>query len=311
MMQETAQSAAAAEVPSPSEAVDLLVDKLGAWIEAAIQTLPNLILAIVILCVFWVLSGWVRRGLSNLLERGISNQQIVRLIARILSLLFLAAGLFFALGILGLNKTVTTFLAGAGVVGLALGFAFQDTAENFISGVLLALRQPFNTGDLIEANGIFGTVESTNLRSTIIRRLDGPRVYVPNSQVFKNPLTNFRARGGRRVDVSTGVSYADDLEKAEKAAMNAVNGIDGRDSDRDPECFWTEFGGSSINCVVRFWLEDEGQRAFLAAQSDAIKRIKTAFDEQDISIPFPIRTLDFGIEGGVALKEMLSKGDGD
>lgn len=285
------------------------MEKLSSWLEAAIQMLPNLVLAIGILVLFWVLSGLVRRGLEKLLSPAIPNRQIVRLMARILSLLVLAAGLFFALGVLGLNKTVTTFLAGAGVVGLALGFAFQDTAENFISGVLLALRQPFRTGDLVEANGVFGVVESTNLRSTIIRRLDGPRVYVPNSQVFKNALTNFMAARGRRVEVGTGVSYADDLDKARQVAIRAVRDIEGRDTSREPECFWTEFGGSSINCTVRFWVEKEGQGDYLAARSEAITRIKSAFDDEGISIPFPIRTLDFGVEGGVALREMLSGPD--
>lgn len=308
MTQETAQqnTSAAADVPSTGEALGLLMDKLTSWLEAAIQMLPNLILAIVIVGAFWVASGLVRKGLRKLLGNAIANQQIARLLARVLSLLVLAAGLFFALGVLGLNKTVTTFLAGAGVIGLALGFAFQDTAENFISGVLLALRQPFRTGDLVDANGVFGLVENTNLRSTIIRRLDGPLVYVPNSQVFKNALTNYMASKGRRVEVSVGVSYADDLSAAEQIAIDAVKDVDGRDANREPECLWTEFGGSSINCTVRFWLENQGQGDYLSAQSDAIKRIKSAFDREGISIPFPIRTLDFGIgDAGVALEKMI------
>ena len=154
-------------------------------------------------------------------------------------------------------------------------------------------------------------VESTNLRSTILRRLDGPRVLVPNSKVFKDSLTNYHSGRGRRVEVDIGVSYADDLEQARALALDAVRSVPGRDEDREPECFWGEFGGSSINGVVRFWIPEYGQASFLEARSSAIVRVKQAFDEAGVTIPFPIRTLDFGIEGGTPLHAMLGSGSGE
>ena len=111
------------------------------------------------------------------------------------------------------------------------------------------------------------------------------------------------------MDLEVGVSYADDLEKAKQVAIAALDGLEGRNAEREVELFYTGFGGSSIDFVVRFWLTDAYPGSFMAARSAAIQRIKTAFDREGVSIPFPIRTLDFGIEGGATLKEMLADHD--
>ena len=114
---------------------------------------------------------------------------------------------------------------------------------------------------------------------------------IPNKQVFENPIMNYTIRGTRRVDITLGVSYADDLEKAKRVAMEAVAAVPDRLPDREVELFYEEFAESSVDFTVRFWLPFEGQKDYLAARSDAIIRIKRAFDANGITIPFPTRTL--------------------
>ncbi|MEX0648198.1 MAG: mechanosensitive ion channel family protein [Balneolaceae bacterium] len=207
---------------------------------------------------------------------------------------------------LNLDGTVTSLLAGAGIIGLALGFAFQDIAANFISGVLLSTRHPFGIGDIIETNEFFGTVQKLNLRNTIILTPQGQIVYIPNKAVFENPFTNYTKNGERRIDLACGISYGDDLEKVKEVTLKAVSGIEHRDKNRDVEFFYSEFGDSSINFLVRFWVNFHLHKDFWEPQSEAIMAIKKAFDDNDIMIPFPIRTLDFGIKGGEKLNTMLA-----
>ena len=284
-----------------------LVEKLSGWLEALVLLLPNLVAALVIVFVAALIAKLVRRLVQRGMDRVSSYRQLNRLLGTVAYVLVLAAGVFVALGVLGLDKTVTSLLAGAGIIGLALAFAFQDIAGNFMSGILLALRRPFTEGEVIETNDYFGTVKEINLRSTLVQTPQGQVVIIPNSAVFQNPLKNYSRIGKRRVDLGCGVAYGDDLAGAERVAVEAIEGIDYRDQSRDVELFYTEFGDSSINFSVRFWIDFAKQTDYLQAQHDAIKRLKTAFDEHGITIPFPIRTLDFGVVGGVNLDEVLPK----
>ena len=282
-----------------SETFDAVAAKFTSWLEVAILLLPNLAGALIVLFVFWFLARMARGLVRNLLGRVSDNRQIVGLLATLAYVGVVAVGGFVALGILNLDKTVTALLAGVGVIGLALGFAFQDLAANFMSGVLMAIRRPFEIDHVIETNGFLGIVEDISLRSTLLRTFQGQIVMLPNKEVFGNAIINYSLRRKRRVDLSCGVAYGDDLEEVRRVALAAVGGLNLRDPDRAVELFFTEFGDSAINFSVRFWIDFAKQTDFLNAQSEAIIALKKAFDEAGITIPFPIRTLDFGMVGGV------------
>ncbi len=288
-----------------NEATSAALERVVGWAEALVANLPNFAAAVLVVVGFWLLARLARSLAGRLLGRVSDHANLNRLLATLGYGAVLATGLFVALGILNLDKTVTSLLAGVGIIGLALGFAFQDTAENFIAGILLSVRRPFADHDIIETNGHMGTVERITLRTTVLRTFAGQIVHVPNSEVFQNPLVNFSRAGTRRVEIAVGVSYDDDLEEAKRIAVEAVEQIESRDRSRDVELFYEEFGGSSINFKVRFWIDFAKQVEYLAARSEGIMRIKRAFDENGISIPFPIRTLDFGSEGGRMLSEAL------
>ena len=181
--------------------------------------------------------------------------------------------------------------------------ARSGISANFMSGIFLAFRRPFTPGDLVETNGILGIVHDVTLRSTVLNTMTGQRVIMPNKHVFENAIINYNAYGHRRIDLEVGVSYGDDLQKAKRVALEAVHKIEGRDEKRDPELFYSGFGDSSINFVIRTWIPFYKQTDFLEAQSQAVMLVKEAFDVHDITIPFPIRTLDFGIKGGEKLSD--------
>ena len=289
-----------------ADVFESLLDKLESWVREFILLLPNLVAALLVLLVAWFVAKVVRRLLWRGMERVSTYTAINRLISTLGYAMVLAIGAFIALGIVGLDKAVTTLLAGAGIIGLALGFAFQDMAANFMAGIMISIRRPFREGYIIESGDYMGTVQEINLRSTVIRTFQGQLVIIPNKDVFQNPLVNYSQTGQRRIDLGVGVAYGDDLEKAKRLAVEAVESIDYRDQSREIELFYEEFGDSSINFQIRFWVDFAKQTDFLRARSDAIMRIKRAFDENDITIPFPIRTLDFGVGGG----EKLSAHDG-
>lgn len=285
--------------------ISLISEKLEEWMATFIAMLPNIVVAILILVIFIFVAKAVR-GLSNKLLGKIShNRAVISLFNTIIYIAVVATGLFIALGVLDLTQTVTTLLAGVGILGLALGFAFQDIAANFISGVLIAFRQPFKVGDIVENEGYLGTVTNINLRTTTVNTFQGLEILIPNKNLFQNVVINYTRTQDRRVDLGVGVSYGDDLRKVRQITIDAVSKLQSIDQSREVTLFYNEFGDSSINFSVRFWAKTPRQPDYLQAQSDAIIAIQEAYNEHDIMIPFPIRTLDFGIKGGEKLSEMV------
>ena len=293
--------------------VDQLYDdvtaKLSAWADTFGEMLPNIIVALLALALFWLLARVACSASDRALRRFDTHEAARDLISRIVRIGVLLAGVVVALGVMNLDKALASILAGAGIVGLALGFAFQDLAGNLISGVGLAIQQrwPFKIGDVVETNDVFGVVEKIYLRTSIIRMLDGKTAVIPNKQIYQNKVLNHSASGTRRVDLACGVSYGDNLEKVRQVVTDTLASVEPRDRSRDVEVFFTGFGSSSIDLVGRFWVDYEKQPDFLDAQSRAIMAVKKAFDANDIVIPFPIRTLDFGIRGGKPLAESFPK----
>ncbi len=303
-MQEAPQQAVTTQ--EVVEATANVWTKVTGWIETAIAMLPNMVVAILVMVLFVVIAKIVRGVLRKVLARVVQNPQVSRLLQTLVYVAVVTIGLFTALSVLQLDDAVTSLLAGVGILGLALGFAFQDIAANFVAGILMAIRRPFQEGDIIDSSGITGTVQEVNLRSTIIRQFDGQIVYVPNKDVFGNSITNLYGTGERRVEVACGVSYDDDLQHAKQVAIEAMMDVPGRDPSRKPVVLYTGFGGSSIDFVVQFWMENDGNHgAYLQAHSDAIMALKAAFDQAGVEIPFPIRTLD----AGDSLKELFEAKD--
>lgn len=231
---------------------------------------------------------------------------MINLVSNLTSVILAIIILFIVLSIFNLNSTINKLLATAGVLGLAIGLALQDPLNNLFSGVFMSVKKLYNIGDLVETNGYFGKISSIDLRTTKLILPTGEEVIIPNKEVVQNPLKNFSITGQRRIDLTCGVSYGDDLEKVKTLTLNTIKSIKDIAANKPIEFMFTEFGDSSVNFVVRFWIQKTNQAEFLDVKSDAIIAIKSAFDQEDIMIPFPIRTIDFGIRSGVPLNEMMA-----
>ncbi|HVW97229.1 MAG TPA: mechanosensitive ion channel [Mucilaginibacter sp.] len=288
-------------------AYDLISQKITSWLNELIKLLPNILLAAIVLAVGLFIAKWIKKIATKLINRISQNTSLNNLFTSIIYIFFIGITGFTVLRILHLDTAVTSVLAGAGILGLALAFAFQDIAANFISGIFISFRRPVHLGDIVKIKDYMGKVEEINLRDTVIRTFQGEMVIIPNKDVFQSPIENYSLLGKRRIDLVVGVSYGDDLEKVKMVALGAVKNITNLCEDDEITLYYTGFGDSSINFVLRLWVNSTDQPDYLQVGSDAVMRLKQAFDENDITIPFPIRTLDFGIKGGVPLNDVPIK----
>ena len=275
-----------------NEAYQLIINKLSTWLQELIRMLPNILLAAVVLVIGFFIAK-AARSLSKKLVSKVSNHQTLNnLFASVVYVTFIGISIFIVLSILQLDKAVTSILAGAGIIGLALAFAFQDIAANFVSGIIISFRRPIKIGDIVKLGEYMGKIEEINLRDTIVRTFQGQMVIIPNKNVFQNPIENYSVLGKRRLDLSGRVSYDVDLEEVQKITLEALKNIDGITDDAITMGY-KEFDESSISYIVRIWIANPEQPEYWKVRNSAIIAIKKAYDKNNIIIPFPIRTLDF------------------
>lgn len=275
------------------DSIEGIWNKLGEWMDSLILSLPNFILAVVVFILFIIAAKYIGKLLNKILRFKVRQDSIREITIKMVKVLIIAVGFFVALGLLNLNTVLTSVLAGAGVVGLAIGLALQGTLNNTFSGILLSFLPELQIGDWIENNGYAGRVVEINLRSIIIQEADNNFVVIPNSQVIDAPFKNFSRTSRSRVMVDCGVAYESDLEFVKDLTIKTVEKHFPQQKNEEVEFMYKEFGDSSINFVVRFWTVATNNREVLFARSKAIIEIKKVYDQNKINIPFPIRTLEF------------------
>ncbi|MGB7785647.1 MAG: mechanosensitive ion channel family protein [Salinimicrobium sp.] len=285
------------------DSVQGIWDKLGEWMDSLILSLPNFILAVIVFILFIVAAKYIGKLLDKLLRYRVKQDSIREITIKIIKVVVITIGFVVALGLLNLNTVLTSILAGAGVVGLAIGLALQGTLNNTFSGILLSFLHELQIGDWIENNGFAGKVVEINLRSIVIQQADNNYVVIPNSQVIDAPFKNFSRTARSRVMVDCGVAYNSDLEFVKELTTKTVQKHFPQNMEEEVEFMYKEFGDSSINFVVRFWTAATTNRELLFARSKAIIEIKKVYDQNGINIPFPIRTLEFTNKLGIEPKE--------
>jgi len=273
--------------------------KIFEWIDSFIIMLPNLFVGIIVLILFYILARLSKKGAFKLLGKTSHNTVIQILASNFTFYLVFGIGIFIVLTVLDLQKTVTSLLAGIGVLGLALALAFQEIVSNFISGIILAVKKPFQIGDIIKIQENMGTVNRTNLRTVVIQNFEGQELYVPNRLFIQNPIFNFSILRSRRINLESRVSHKDDLEFVEDLIVKTLKSLEGVIHHDKMIFTYTEFAESAVKFEIRFWINYPNEQAFLNMRNKAIIAIKKAFDQHGITIPFPIRSLDFkyGEEG--------------
>lgn len=207
--------------------IDLIWNKLYEWLTTFIQMLPNLVVAAIVFVIGFFIAKHVRKFLRQRTARYFPTKTLGNLTISLVYTLIILIVIFFVLQIIGFKGAIDKALAGAGILTLALSFAFQDIAANFIAGIFLAFRKPFMVDEIIRVADIEGFVVSINLRDTVVRTYQGQFVTIPNKTVFENPVTNYTRLGQRRADVQGHVQKINDLRKVKKVALEALKSVPG------------------------------------------------------------------------------------
>ncbi|WP_410482373.1 mechanosensitive ion channel family protein [Ovoidimarina sediminis] len=258
-----------------------------------VASLPQLVLAALIIMATYAGS----KGVQFVIRRFGSRLRFRRNLVDVLTLIAKTgtwlAGLLIAMTILFPTITPGHALTTLGLGSVAIGFAFKDTFENFLAGILILLREPFRISDFVECEGIEGQIEEITIRDTRIRRTDGQLVVMPNHELFQNPVVVRTDRDIRRTTVICGVAYDEDVDAARGVIRDAVVAVDSvRDDVRDVEVYALAFGASSIDFEITWWT---GSRPsdIRASRDQVVAAVKRALDDAGIEIPFPYQTLTF------------------
>lgn len=287
-----------------NEITELLSGKLYRWGESLVKLLPNIFLAVIILVVGFYFAKLVRKGATNVIGKVSNNITLNKLFGSVVYMLVFGILIFTALSILQLDKAVTSILAGAGILGLALAFAFQDIASNFMSGIFISFRKPLKVGDIVKLKDYMGKVKTINLRDTVLQTFEGQTIIIPNKEVYQNAIDNYSYINKRRLDLPVRVSYSDDLAEVQKVTLEAVRDIAELSTSDEITVYFVEFADSSIKLSVRLWINSPEQSIFVKVRSEAIMKIKTAYDANKFVIPFPTRAIHLTAKGGKILSEM-------
>ena len=263
-------------------------ETLSSLLSRVSLSLPRLITAVVIFAIMLFLAGLVAKLIQRACNRRKLDREATLLLSRLGRYGTITLGIIW--GLKQVNFDVTGFVAALGILGFTIGFALQDISKNFVAGILLLWQQPFNIGDTISVNGFTGAVMDISLRATEIRNLDGLQVFIPNADVYTNPLTNYSKAQRRRVGLRAGVSYDTDLDLATRSALEAVQQVRGLVSDPAPSVIFDTFGEQLIGFILYYWI-DTSQADFGAAQDQGLKVIKEAFQHEHITLPIAIRAL--------------------
>lgn len=242
----------------------------------------KLLVAIVI----FVVGRIVARVISNTLKKVLARHEVDKILETFVSNLAYWAMMTFVIiaSINQLGVQTTSLIAVMGAAGLAVGLALQGSLSNFASGVLIVLFRPYRVGDFVEAAGVNGAVEQVQILTTILKTPDNKRIIVPNSEIMSSIITNYSANETRRVDLTVGVSYDDDLDKVRKTLTDIIAADDRVLQDPPCQIAVSELGDSSVNFTVRPWAKTAD---YWGLYFDLTETIKKRFDQEGISFPFP------------------------
>ncbi|QDT02059.1 Small-conductance mechanosensitive channel [Rubripirellula lacrimiformis] len=257
-----------------------------------VQLLPLLAVGMFVITLAYLIAKLAARIARRLTARRLDSQLLQQVIASVVAVLVMLVGVYIALKVSGLSRLAVTVLGGTGLVGLALGFAFRDIAENYLASVLISLNRPFNVGDLIELEGQKGFVRRVTTRGTLLLTVDGNHIQIPNSTVYKAILTNYSSSPRVRREFVMGIGYDDSVTEAQQIVHQVLVEHDAVLDDPAPLVLVDSLGASTVNLVTRFWLDAE---RFDAASvcSVLMRQAKTALSDAEISMPDEAREVVF------------------
>ena len=185
---------------------------------------------------------------------------------------------------MGLTQFAVALLSGTGVLGLIVGFAFKDIAENFLSSLLLSVQRPFKLGDMIEVAGYLGVVKKMTSRATTLVDFNGDHIQIPNATIYKNAIRNLAANPNARGTFVVGIGYDVDVNQAQAIAFDIMNNIDVVLKQPEPQVLVDSLGSSSCNLRLYFWVNNE-QNSLAKVASVLMKRVVLAYTDNGFSMP--------------------------
>lgn len=292
-MQAFAQTANSEDTATRTIAVGsaIIQDKVESWSAGFTYLLPNIIVALLVVVVFWGLSWVVARGFRRWARRR-DRENLGEVLGAFLKWVVIFMGVLVGMTIVMPSLKPGDLVAGLGVGSVAIGFAFKDILQNWLAGVLLLVRQPFRPGDQIVVNGYEGTVQRIETRATVIHTYDGRDAIVPNSDVYSNPVTVNTAHERRRSEYDVGIGYGDDIDRARQAIMKAIGALADIEVDPAPEVLVWDLAAFSVNLRVRWWTHPRRTDVVLA-RSAVLEAIKNALDMDGIDMPYPTQVMLF------------------
>ena len=265
------------------------IERVDGWLDGLVSSLPNIVVALVVLVVFWMLSGFVSRQVKTRFADH-ERPSLGIALGRMAKIALVVLGVAFALMIVAPSIDLGTLVGSLGIGSVAIGFAFKDILQNWLAGMLILIRKPFSIGDQIEAQGFEGTVEEIETRATILKTYDGEHVLIPNSTLYTNPVTVRTRTKLSRGEYTIGVSYDADIDEVLGLIETELGKIHGVAEDPAPEAFAWELADSSVNIKARWWTKSQRAEQ-VRIRGAAVRAIKIALDKAGVDIPYPHVTM--------------------
>ncbi|MAG75812.1 MAG: mechanosensitive ion channel protein [Colwelliaceae bacterium] len=252
--------------------------------EMALGFGTKLLLAIIV----WIIGAWIIRRIVNLVDLAMTKKKVEvtlhQFLLSFINILFKAILIIIFASMIGVETA--SLIAMLGAAGLAVGLALQGSLANFAGGILILFFKPFKAGDVIDAQGYVGTVQEIQIFNTILRTLDNQRVIIPNGLLSNGCVKNLFIEKTRRVDMTFGISYGDDVLAAKAVLQEVMDADDRVLKEPSVDIFVSAHADSSVNFVVRPWVDSNN---YWPVYFDTHERVKIAFDKAGITIPFPQR----------------------
>ncbi|WP_324753244.1 mechanosensitive ion channel family protein [Roseovarius sp. Pro17] len=253
---------------------------------------PLLVVSLLVLFLAWMLSRGVAALARRWLRKRIASPLLLQLAARALAIPVILIGIYLVLQIAGLTRLALTVLGGTGLIGIVLGLAFREIAENSLASILLSIRNPFRAGDWIEVGENQGIVQNLNMRTTVLLTLDGNHVQIPNALVFKSIIKNFSTNPNRRTEFQVGIGYDDSVLNAQTVIIQALRAHPAVLDDPEPSALVDELGSSTVTIRVQFWFDGKSYSIF-KVRSALMRQVKRALQDAGISMPDEAREIIF------------------
>ncbi|MFZ7304667.1 mechanosensitive ion channel family protein [Avibacterium avium] len=285
-----------------NNSLTLVTHTISQWKDWLIGFIPNIVSAVILLTLFYFLAKILSKAALRIYSRLFpKNLRAAKGISIGVKILIWFLGIILALEVLHLASFLTHLLAGAGIVGIIAGFAFKDIASNAFSGLLIKSEQPFEVGDWVNINNSIGKVVNIGLVTVELMTIEGETALIPNQMIYSDEFFNYSKLKKRRVILSTGVSYGDDLDKVRQVTLDLMQEWDFVIDKNDINFYFTDIGSSTFDFIIRFWVDFVTYEDYLESKSQAIMALKKRFEQENISIAYNVTTLDFGVKGGVNL----------